>query len=78
MFEIKQHEEILKNEMVKLKNEIKLMVFTDVKTLEDGTKQRFCMSCDATINLLETLSTFSGDKLKIEEYSINNSRDQCS
>ncbi|MHA1150427.1 MAG: thioredoxin family protein [Promethearchaeota archaeon] len=70
MFEIKQYEEVLRNEMKKLKKEVKLMIFTDVKEQEDRTKRRWCMSCDTTMDLLKTLSEFSGGKLNIKEYSI--------
>jgi len=71
MFQLKQNEQILKNEMAKLKNEITLIVFTDVKENEKGEKIRRCMSCDGTINLLEGLSEFSNGKLTIEEKSID-------
>lgn len=67
---IKQHEDILKNEMAKLKNEIHIIVFTDVKK-QNGEKVRRCMSCDGTMNLLEHLSEFSNGKLMIEEKSID-------
>ena len=70
MFYVKQHEEILKNEMKKLKNNIRLVVFTDVKE-QDGKKVRRCMSCDGTMSLLEQLADFSNGKLVIEEKSID-------
>jgi glutaredoxin-like protein len=75
MFYVKQHENILRNEMVKLKNEIKLTIFTDVKTVEDGKKVRRCMSCDGTMSLLDQLSEFSNGKLTIEEFSIYDNED---
>ena len=67
---IKQNENILKNEMAKLKNEVHIIVFTDVKE-QNGEKVRRCMSCDGTMNLLEQLSEFSNGKLMIEEKSID-------
>ncbi len=70
MLYTKQHEKILRNEMVKLKNEIKLIVFTDVKE-QDGKKVRRCMSCNGTMSLLKQLSEFSNGKLVIEEKSID-------
>ncbi|MFX1393475.1 MAG: thioredoxin family protein [Promethearchaeota archaeon] len=71
MFYIKEHEDILKNEMAKLKNEVHIIVFTDVKE-ENGEKVRRCMSCDGTMSLLEQLSEFSNGKLVLEEKSIDN------
>ena len=70
MSNIKQHEDILKNEMAKLKNEIHIIVFTDVKE-QNREKVRRCMSCDGTMSLLEHLSEFSNGKLIIEEKSID-------
>lgn len=70
MFYVKQHEEILKNEMTKLKNEVHIIVFTDVKNL-NGEKVRICMSCDGTMSLLEQLADFSNGKLILEEKSID-------
>ncbi|TFF98932.1 MAG: hypothetical protein EU540_07585, partial [Promethearchaeota archaeon] len=67
---IKQHEDILKNEMAKLKNEVHIIAFTDVKE-QNGQKVRRCMSCDGTMSLLEHLSEFSKGKLMIEEKSID-------
>lgn len=67
---VKEHEAQFKREMVKLKDEIKLVVFTDVKE-QDGKKIRRCMSCDGTMSLLEGLSSFSNGKLTIEEKSID-------
>lgn len=53
------------------------MIFTDVKDQPDGTKKRWCMSCDATAELLERLSQFSGGKLNIEEYSIEDNKEMA-
>ncbi len=74
MFYVKEHEDILRNEMVKLKNEIRLKVFTDVK-VANGKKVRRCMACDGTLSLLDQLSEFSEGKLKIEEHSIYEEED---
>jgi len=70
MFYVKEHETMLKKEMVKLKNEIKLVVFTDVKDHE-GKKIRRCMACDGTMALFEQLSRLSNGKLIVEEKSID-------
>jgi alkyl hydroperoxide reductase subunit AhpF len=72
---VKQHENILRNEMAKLKNEIKITIFTDVKTMEDGKKIRRCMACDGTTSLLDQLIEFSNGKLAVEEYSIYDNED---
>ena len=59
-----------KNEMTKLKNDVVLMLFTDFKTQDDGSKKRTCMTCEATYSLLKKLEDYSDGKLKIEEFSI--------
>lgn len=74
MFQVKQHEKILKNEINKLKNEIQLLVFTDIKEI-DGKKVRRCMLCDSTISLLEKLAEFSGGRLIVEEKSVETNKD---
>jgi len=76
MFYVKEHENILKNEMKKLKDEINLIVFTDVRIMEDGKKVRRCMSCDGTMSLLDQLEEFSNGKLKVEELSIDKDKDK--
>ena len=60
---------IMEIEMGKLKNQITLKIFTDFKKQEDGLKIRKCMTCESTVNLLNTLETFSGGKLNVEEVS---------
>jgi len=74
MFYVKQNEKILQNEMGKLKENVKIIVFTDVKE-KDGKKNRRCMSCDGTMALLEQLSEFSKGKLVVEEKSIDIEQD---
>ena len=69
MSQLIDNEEVVKREMEKLKNEITLMIFTDVKTKDDGTKTRRCSSCETTLNLLNELAEFAGGKLKIKELS---------
>ena len=58
----------IKKGMEKLKNEIAVKLFTDVKNINDK-KTRQCMACEGTYNLLKLLSEVSNNKLKIEEYS---------
>jgi len=70
MFELQKYKTMLKNEMNKLKNEIRIVAFTDVKE-QDGKKIRRCMSCEGTMSLLEQLSSFSNGKLVVEEKSID-------
>lgn len=70
MYFVKEHEEQMKNEMQKLKNNVKLVIFTDVKE-QDGKKIRRCMSCDGTMSLLEGISALSNGKLTLEEKSID-------
>ena len=59
----------VKREMVKLKDNIVLKLFTDFKTQDDGTKLRKCMACEGTYELLKTLEELSDGKLKIDEIS---------
>jgi len=56
-------------EMAKLKEKVVLKLFTDYKTQEDGTKQRKCMACEGTYELLKILEDLSSGKLIIEEIS---------
>ena len=58
--------------MKKLKNKVSLIVFTDFKTENDGSKVRQCMACDSTVNLLNLLADYSNGKLEIKEYSTEN------
>ena len=58
----------IKKGMEKLKNEIVVKLFTDVKN-NNGQVTRRCMACEGTYNLLKLLSEVSNDRLKIEEFS---------
>lgn len=62
--------ELIQNEMKKLKDEIKLVVFTDYKLDDEGNKARRCLACKSVVNLLETLSSHADGRIKWEEYSI--------
>ncbi len=62
--------ELVKKEMQKLKNKIRLIVFTDFKTKGDGKKYRNCSICNRVLNILNTLENSSEGKLSIEELSI--------
>ena len=70
-----ENKKLIKNEMGKLKNKINLILFTDVKTLENGTEKRNCLACERTLNLLNTLKKYSEEKLNIEEHSIEEDKD---
>ena len=58
----------MKMGMERLKNDIVVKLFTDVKKTNDK-KTRQCMACEGTYNLLNLLAEASNDKLKIEEFS---------
>ncbi|MFX1268520.1 MAG: thioredoxin family protein [Promethearchaeota archaeon] len=64
-------------EMSKLKNKVILKLFTDFKTQENNTKLRNCMGCEGTYDLLNKLAEFSDGKLVIEEYSIEENKDEA-
>lgn len=64
-----REEKVIKREMSKLKNQINLLVFTDYKLSEDGTKNRSCLSCNTMINILDLLKENSEEKLTIDEKS---------
>ena len=66
----------IKNELSKIKNKVVLKIFTDYKTLEDGTKKRTCMACEGTHNLLKTLSELSNGKLFYDELSIEENQEE--
>ena len=72
---LKTYEHIIKNSMSKLKKEVVIRIFTDVKQIEDGKKVRQCMSCETIMILLNAMVEFSDGKLIIEEYSINDNED---
>ncbi len=67
----------VKREMSKLKNEVTLKLFTDFKTQAGGSKLRNCMACEASYELLKTLTNYSEGKLKIEEFSIIENEEQA-
>ena len=58
----------MKMGMERLKNDIVVKLFTDVKNTNDK-KTRQCMACEGTYNLLNLLAEASNNKLKIEEFS---------
>ncbi|MFX0033061.1 MAG: thioredoxin family protein [Promethearchaeota archaeon] len=62
--------------MSKLKNKVVLKLFTDFRTEADGSKKRNCMACEGTYALLKTLVEYSSGKLKIEEYSIEENKEE--
>jgi len=68
--------ENIKREMAKIINNVNLKLFTDYKTLEDGTKNRTCMACEGTFSLLKTLEEYSNGKLSIEEFSIEENTEE--
>jgi len=68
--------ENIKREMGKLKNKVVLKLFTDFKTESDGSKKRNCMACEGTHALLKTLVEYSNGKLKVEEYSIEENKEE--
>jgi len=63
--------------MLKLKNRVVLKLFTDFKTLEDGSRKRVCMSCEGAYNLLKTLEELSNGKLGVDEISIEENQDEA-
>jgi len=67
----------VKREMLKLKNRVVLKLFTDFKTLEDGSRKRVCMSCEGAYNLLKTLEELSNGKLGVDEISIEENQDEA-
>jgi glutaredoxin-like protein len=69
MIASERDKKIIQNEMDKIKDHISLKIFTDFKIKDDGSKNRRCMTCESTINLLNFLETSSKGKLTIEEIS---------
>lgn len=67
----------VKREMTKLKHKVVLKLFTDFKTMEDGSRKRACMSCEGAYNLLKTLEELSNGKLSIEEVSIEENQEEA-
>ncbi|MHA1679132.1 MAG: hypothetical protein ACTSW3_10250 [Promethearchaeota archaeon] len=58
--------ENMRRELGKLKKKIKLILFTDVKRREDGTKFRTCSSCEESYHILKKLEELSEGKVLIE------------
>ncbi|MHA1283650.1 MAG: thioredoxin family protein [Promethearchaeota archaeon] len=75
MMQIKQQEAVIKREIKKLKNNVKLLVFTDAEMDAEGNIKRKCIYCDTTINLLNQLSEFSDGKLSFDELSIQSDKE---
>ncbi|MFX1310187.1 MAG: thioredoxin family protein [Promethearchaeota archaeon] len=67
----------IKREMNKLKGKVILKLFTDFRTQEDGSKQRRCMGCEGTFELLKTLEDLSNGKLIIEEISTEENEEEA-
>jgi glutaredoxin-like protein len=67
----------VKREMTKLKHKVVLKLFTDFKTMEDGSRKRACMSCEGAYNLLKTLEELSNGKLSIDEISIEENQEEA-
>ncbi len=65
-----QNKKYIEDQMSKLKGSVVLKLFTDFKTMEDGSKKRTCMSCEGAYNLLNTLEELSNGKFSTEEISI--------
>ncbi len=69
--------ENIKREMAKMKNIVTLKLFTDFKTQVDGTISRSCIACEASYELLKLLEGYSNEKLKIEEYSLDENPEEA-
>jgi len=67
----------VKREMAKLKDKVVLKLFTDFKSMEDGSRKRACMACEGTYNLLNALEELSNGKLSVEEISIEENQDEA-
>jgi len=67
----------VKREMAKLKSSVVLKLFTDFKTMEDGSKKRACMACEGAYNLLNTLEEISNGKFSAEEISIEENQEEA-
>jgi glutaredoxin-like protein len=67
----------IKIEMAKLKNPVKLKLFTDATTLEDGSTLRKCMTCEGVYELLNTLVELSNGKLTFEEISTEENEEEA-
>ncbi|NVM44458.1 MAG: thioredoxin family protein [Candidatus Lokiarchaeota archaeon] len=67
----------IKRELAKLKAKVVLKLFTDFKTLDDGSKKRTCIACEGTYNLLNSLEELSNGKFSAEEISIEESPEEA-
>ena len=65
----------IKNGMEKLKDKISIKLFTDFKSEDGGKKERKCMACEGTYNLLQLLVEASNDKMEIEEISTEENKE---
>jgi hypothetical protein len=64
------YKNIVRNELKKLKEPVRIKVFTSLKTNPDGTKVRKCIDCDQTMQMLRIYEENSNNLLNIEELSI--------
>ncbi len=69
------NENIIRSEMGKLKNKVKLLIFTDIKANLDGIKTRKSYSCESLMNLINKLRDYSEDKLTYKEISIEENKE---
>ncbi len=69
------NENVIRSEMGKLKNKVKLLIFTDIKANPDGTKTRKSFSCESLMNLMNKLRDYSEDKLTYKEISIEENKE---
>ena len=67
----------IKREMAKLKNPVELLLFTDFRTQEDGSKLRKCMTCEGVHELLTTLEELSNGKLNVIEISTEENAEEA-
>lgn len=66
-----KYREIIRNEMAKLRNPVKLKVFTSQRTEANGSKVKVCMDCGQFMALLRIYEEYSNGLLTIEELSID-------
>jgi alkyl hydroperoxide reductase subunit AhpF len=66
-----RYREVIKREMAKLKNPVKLRVFTCKEKLPSGSKIRECMDCGQFMALLRVYEENSNGMLTIEELCID-------
>ncbi|MBY8982518.1 MAG: thioredoxin family protein [Candidatus Lokiarchaeota archaeon] len=62
-------DKLINKEMDKLKNHIRLKVFTNFITDENGKKRRNCINCNKVLSILNKLEKASLGKLMVEEIS---------